>query len=251
MICAIMQPTFMPWLGYFDMIDKVDRFVFLQDVQLAKRSWQVRNRIKTNQGELFLTIPIKKVKSRDDQLLLDAEINNEEKWRIQHIKSIQNAYSKASHYKDVFPFIESYYNNKYEKLSGFTIDLISGIVAKIGIQTPLLLSSEMNIAGAKDEKLAGICNYLGCQEYLSPQGSSEYIESNRPGGEIVGSKIDLFYFDYTHPVYEQQYPPFLPYCGIFDMLFNIGFDEALNMIRSGRKDNIHFRNFPGSHSVID
>jgi hypothetical protein len=97
-LTAIMQPTFFPWIGYFDLIDQVESFVFYDDVQLVKRSWQVRNRIKSANGELFLTIPIKKNKTRDELLISEAEIAYDENWQSKHLKSIESAYKKADHF---------------------------------------------------------------------------------------------------------------------------------------------------------
>ena len=87
-LTAIMQPTFFPWIGYFDLIDQVETFVFFDDVQLVKRSWQVRNRIKSANGELFLTIPIKKNKIRDELLISEAEIAYDENWQNKHLKTL-------------------------------------------------------------------------------------------------------------------------------------------------------------------
>jgi hypothetical protein len=115
--CAIMQPTYIPWLGYFDLMDSVDSFVFLNDVQWAKWSWQVRNRIKTSQGGLFLTVPIKRgVKSRLETKINEAQINDTEMWREKHLKSIFVAYRKSRYFDEVFPFLETMIGNKSETL---------------------------------------------------------------------------------------------------------------------------------------
>jgi hypothetical protein len=91
MLCAIMQPTYFPWTGYFDLIDQSDKFVFLDDVQLVRRSWMVRNRIKTSQGPLFLSIPVRKTKHRDEQLLHETEIDYSQNWQKKHLDSIRFA----------------------------------------------------------------------------------------------------------------------------------------------------------------
>lgn len=90
MICAVMQPTYMPWLGYFNMIQQVDVFVFLDSVQVEKRSWQVRNRIKGPDGAVMLTIPIK---AGNSLRICDAQINNEHDWKRKHLRALECYYS--------------------------------------------------------------------------------------------------------------------------------------------------------------
>ena len=241
--CAIMQPTYMPWLGYFDLMDKVDIFVYLDNVQLVKRSWQVRNRIKTSQGELFLTIPIKKTDSRKRILIKDAVINDDENWRYKHIRSIELAYKKSPYFDEVFPVIKRLICNDIVFLGDFNVNLIEEIRRRIGISSFTVRSSLLgNMFGKKDELLANICDAVKADVYISPIGSAVYIEKNESGGALVKRGIDLYYHNYEHPVYEQINGAFRPYMGIVDLLFNVGFEQALSVIRSGRKRDIHYSN---------
>lgn len=244
MICAIMQPTFMPWVGYFDLIDSVDKFVFLDDVQLTKRSWQVRNRIKTVQGELYITLPIKKSKHRNEEMINSAKISNFE-WVGKTLKTIQANYKKSSCFGEVYPFIEVLLNSKKEMLSDFNSYIILEISKKIGIQTEFLHSSILSSEGIKDELLSNICLEIGADMYLSPQGSAIYIEEKNAGGAFSKQNIELYYHDYNPISYPQLHGDFIPYMGIFDLLLNVGFEDALNMIRSGRKEKIYFKNYKG------
>ena len=244
MKCTIMQPTYNPWLGYFDLIDKVDIFVFLDNVQLVKRSWQVRNRIKTPNGELFLTIPIRKTKRRDELLIKDALINDEHPWRKKHLKTIETYYSKTKFFEEVFPFLKKLILNPTRNLADFNINIIQAIAKRIGIETPFVRASQIpNLTGRKDKLLASICKQLKCRVYISPQGSAAYLEKEIPGGEIVKNGIELYYHNYEHPVYRQLYGEFLPYMGVFDLLFNEGFENALTIIRQGRRKDFHYLEF--------
>lgn len=169
-ICAIMQPTFNPWMGLFDMIDQSDVFVLYDDVQLARRSWQVRNKIKTANGELFLTIPIKKTKHRDDLLISDAEINQAEKWKKKHLSSLSNSYRKAAAFNEVYAFIEAYYQQDIDLLGQFNGELICLVCDKIGINTKMIYSSALDgITGQKDERLLSICQHLGQTPIYQPR----------------------------------------------------------------------------------
>ncbi len=239
-----MQPTFLPWIGYFDMMDQVDHFILYDDVQLAKRSWQIRNRIKTAQGELFLTVPVKKTKNRDELLISEAEISYEENWQSKHLKSIEIAYCKAPYFSEVFHFISGLYSAKEGFLGDFNSQFIISVSEKIGIECNILRASLLfKISGAKDQRLASICKEIKSDTYLSPQGSAVYIESIIPGGEIVKAGIDLYYHFYDHPKYQQLNGDFLPYMSMIDLLFNVGFENALFVVRSGRKNKVHYRDF--------
>ncbi|MGA1980098.1 MAG: WbqC family protein [Sedimentisphaerales bacterium] len=244
MRCAVMQPTYIPWLGYFDLIDSVDKFVFLDDVKLEKCSWHVRNRIKTPQGELYLTIPIRKTVGRDKLIINEALINNEEPWREKHLKSIFCAYRKSVFFNDAYPFTEELVNSEAVRLCDFTVSIITRIANKIGIDKEFILVSNMkNLSGQKDTRLVSICKEISCEQYLSPQGSAVYIERDSPGGEFVKNGIELFYHNYEHPVYSQLYGGFLPYMSVIDLLFNCGFEKSLEIIRSGRREPVDYLTF--------
>ncbi|HXA01064.1 MAG TPA: WbqC family protein [Cytophagaceae bacterium] len=239
-----MQPTYLPWLGYFDLIDQVNDFVFLDNVQLVKRSWQVRNKIKMIDDELYLTIPIKKNTHRDITFINQATIFEGDNWRNCHLKSLEQCYKKSNFYKLVFPFVMEQYEHKTNNLADFTIKFICEISTKIGINTTFTRSSELcNISGKKDSLLTSICKSLDSKYYLSPPGSSVYIESYNPGGDFKNSNIDLYYHNYKHPEYRQLNTPFSPYICILDLLFNQGFDNALKTIRNGRKSAYYHINY--------
>ena len=244
MICAIMQPTYFPWIGDFDMIDRVDSYIFYDDVQVVKRNWDVRNKIKSHNGELYLTVPIKKTKSRDLTLFNNAIINDDEKWREKHLKSISFNYRKSVFYEEVFPFITKLIEAKYSILSEFNINIIQSISSKIGIETEFKCSSNIHgLEGKKDERLVNICKKIGANKYLSPQGAAVYIESRQPGGVFPIEGVELFYRNYEHPRYEQLYGDFVEFMSILDLLFNCGFKNSLEIIKKGRKDSYSYLNF--------
>lgn len=242
--CAVMQPTFIPWIGYFDLIDQVKKFVFLDDVQVEKSSWQVRNRIKTPQGELYLTISRKKNKGQELSLIKDTKIDDATNWREKHIKTIEIAYKKADFFDEVFPFIKPLIINEIADLSSFNINIIKSICNRLGIKKEFMLSSELpDISGIKDKRVVEICKAIGCRTYLSPPGAAEYINKNNPGGEFVKQNIALFYHNYKPAAYKQLYGEFLPYMSIIDLLFNEGFNRSLGIVRSGRREKIHYSSF--------
>ena len=243
MIVAIMQPTYNPWLGYFDLIDKVDVFVFLDNVQLEKCSWQVRNKIKSSQGEIFLSIPVRRPKGLHTSIL-EALLDDTHDWRRKHLRSIYINYRKAHYFNDVFPFVKDLILNNIKYLADFNINFIEEIKKVIGINTPTIRSSSLTgVEGKKDNLVANICKLLNADTYISPPGAAIYIEKDVPGGAFAKNGIELYYHNYEHPVYNQLYGEFLPYMGIIDLLFNEGFENALDIIKEGRRKDFHYKEF--------
>lgn len=225
-VVAIMQPTFLPWLGYFHMIKQSDVFVFLDDVQVTKRSWQTRNRLKSSSGEYFVTVPIKKGNSRS--LIKDCEVAIDSSWKDNLFKSIDFSYSKSEKYNDNKDFILSLFSQEFKFLSELNCFIIESISRNLGIQTEFIKSSELNSTGKRDDYLSSICLELEGKTYLSAQGSREYIES----GENFFTKkgIDVVYNNYNHPVYNQQYGSFISHLSVIDAIFNIGIDSLKSII---------------------
>ena len=246
MITAIMQPTYFPWIGYFDLIDQSDTFVFYDDVQVVKRSWNVRNKIINNNNELFLTIPIKKTRHRDKTLFTNAVINYDEKWSNNHLKSIESSYKKAPQFDRLIPVINDIFSIEYPTLGAFTTAIIISFSKLIGIKTDFIFSSSLeNTLGTKDERLVSVCKQINAKTYLSTIGSSKYIEKSNPGGAFPKNNLDIYYHNYEHPIYNQfNSKSFVSHVGVIDLLMNVSFDKALKTIRSGRKDMIYYLDLP-------
>jgi hypothetical protein len=228
MKAVIMQPTYLPWIGYFDLMDQSDTFVLLDHVQFSKQSWHQKNRIKTPNGELMLTVPIIR---NHPQMINETKINNDQPWRKTHLKSIQANYSKAKYYDKYIGFLEDIYLRKIENLTDLTIPIILWAKEKLGIECKIIKSSEINAGGAKVNLVVDICHKIGADEYLSPPGSKEYIDENNI---FEKENIKLEYQKYEHPEYAQLWGKFMPYISVIDLLFNEG-GKSLDIIRSGRK----------------
>ncbi|MFY0746318.1 WbqC family protein [Campylobacter sp. LH-2024] len=213
---AIMQPTFNPWLGYIYMIEKVDAFVFLDNVQFERRSWQNRNKIKLQNQIFMLNLITKKAPQKTS--LIDIFLNNEKKWKEKFLKTIYHGYSKSVNFEKYYFFLEQ---NLYQekKLVDFNINLILKICKDLDIKTPTYRSSSMSIALEKKEKLIlNICKSLKADDYLSPEGSKNYLENS---SELFKNEnINIKYFNFIHPTYFQQGDNFIPYLGSLDFVFN-------------------------------
>jgi len=243
-IAAIMQPTYLPWIGYFDLIDQVEKFVFLDDVKVSKQSWGVRNRVNTNQGAIYISIPLLDYRDHVNRLFINTQIDYKQKWQKKHLKTLAQAYSKTHYFKVVYEDFEKLLTIKYATIADLNISIIKMVAAKIGIQTEFFRSSKIpDLSGHKDDRLVSICQALGVDQYLSPQGSAVYIESEHPGGAFPDSGIELFYHNFDHPEYPQRGEAFQSHMCIVDLLMNCGYDQALEIIRSGRREPIYYKKF--------
>jgi hypothetical protein len=229
---AIAQPTYLPWLGYFDLIDQVDAFVILDSVQFEKQSWQQRNRIKTPIGLQWLTVPVV-FRGCFGQLIHEVEIRDHEFWR-KHLRAIELNYRRA-------PFFEDYFHelslrlrcSAGSRLLDLNLRLIEWFMSVLGIRTPLFFSSRLGLPGRRTELLANICACLDATEYISPLGSADYLlqEIDR----LKRRSIEVTFQNYQHPQYVQIFPPFVPYASILDLIFNAG-ERSLAIVRSGRRN---------------
>lgn len=226
-----MQPTYLPWMGYFDLIDRTDQFVFLDDVQFDHRSWQQRNRIKSSSGELMLTVPVLRKKKFEQEIRV-VKTNTTAKWLKKHLVSIERNYKKTPYFDALFPDLKKIYEEFGDSLLPLNVNLIKYFSQFLGLKTNFIFSSTLKAEGQKAAKLFHICQKLKATEYLSPVGSFSYIEENNL---FASNDIQLYYQHFEHPEYTQLYGDFLPYMSILDLLFNEGANRSLEILRSGQK----------------
>jgi len=227
---AIAQPTYLPWLGYFDLIDQVDAFVFLDNVQFEKQSWQQRNRIKTPTGLQWLTVPVA-FRGRFGQLIQDVEVRDCDFWR-NHLRAIELNYRRSPFFDDYFPELSARLScSQGAHLSDLNVRVIEWFMNVLGIQTPLSFSSSLGQAGKRTELLANLCSALGATQYISPLGSAVYLLKEID--VLLNRSIEVVFQNYAHPQYRQMFPPFCPYASAMDLLFNEG-PHSLEVIRQGR-----------------
>ncbi len=233
-VCAIMQPTYLPWLGYFDLLDQADVFVLLDDVQFDKRSWQQRNRIKTPTGLTWLTVPTH-VKGRSRQRIIDVEIVDTVAFPRDHLRSIELNYRRTAHYVELADaFADAMVAGAADRrLVELNCSMIAWIAERLGLAHELVRSSTLATQGRRSERLFSICHAVGATTYLAPPGSREYLEEDR--GAFTEAGIDVLVHAYEHPVYPQAFPPFQPYASVIDALFNLGPEATAACLRSGRR----------------
>ncbi|HEB7542324.1 TPA: WbqC family protein [Campylobacter coli] len=218
MTIAIMQPTFLPWIGYIYMIHKVDQFIFLDNVQFEQRSWQSRNKIKLQNKTHFLSLSCQKCSQKT--LLSDIKLSKDLRWKNKLLETLRHAYSKSINYQRYFNLIKNCLE-KNKKLTDLNIELITQICKDLNITTPLIRASNLNLPEAKRENLLfEICKLFKSNSYLSPEGSRNYLDHECSKNLFKQGGIKINYFDFNHPYYKQQGSDFIAYLSVIDFLFN-------------------------------
>lgn len=214
---AILQSNYIPWKGYFDMINMVDEFIFYDEVQYTKNDWRNRNKIKTPQGIQWLTIPVRQ--ENLEQKIKDTKISDK-KWNIKHWRTISQNYSKAKYFKDYKDiFEELYLTCDEEYLSEINYKFITTINEILEIKTKLRWSSEFKLVDGQTEKLLGICKDCNADIYLSGPAAKDYFDEELARKE----NIKVEWMDYSgYNEYEQLHPPFEHGVTILDLIFNEG-----------------------------
>ncbi len=228
---VILQPSYIPWRGYFDQIRRSDLFVFYDDVQYDKRGWRNRNQIKTPQGKKWLTIPVHSHGAQIENIPIhQIRMMWETPWNVDHLKSLQHAYGKAPYFKTYLPLLEKFYARRDEFLADFTIDFTIALARELGIQhTRFERSSKLDASGQKTDRLISVLQKVGATHYISGPSAKDYIEPKK----FEQAKITLEYMEYDYPEYPQLYPPYDPFVSVLDLLFMTG-SEAIKYLEKGK-----------------
>jgi hypothetical protein len=230
-----MQPTYLPWCGYFDLMDQADVFVILDTVQFSHQSWQHRNRIRTRDGLTWLTVPVI-TKGRHGQRILDVELAADQGFPEKHVHLLNLNYRDSPGAKlldEVIPLLEA--GSTRGRLPDLTVPLLAQLAASFDIRTPLISASQLDVTGQRSELLVRVCSMVGASHYLAPPGSVEYL--TRDSLVFADAGIEVSVHAYDHPVYNQRFEPFLPNASAIDLLLREG-ATAGDVIRSGRRESL-------------
>ena len=215
MIVSIHQPAYLPWLGYFDKINRSDIFVYLDSVQLEKNSFTSRNKVKTPQGASWLTIPLIS-KGHISNSIKDIRIDNSQNWKGKHLKSIFFNYRKAKYFDEVYPKIELLFEEEFEFFSDLAYKHLLFWLKEFGIRTEIIKSSSLDIKTRKSELILDLCSHFNASRYLSGTFGKDYLNE----ASFNSREIQIEYQNYDHPVYHQLNGEFLPFMGIVDFWMN-------------------------------
>jgi hypothetical protein len=223
---AVHQPHYLPWLGYFDKMLKADAFCYLDNVQYKKNEWQNRNRIKTDRGWQWLTVP---VHYRFPQKICEVCIDNTAKWKHKHLQALKTYYGKAPYFSRTFQLFERVLAQKWQSLSELNIELAEQLRQCLGLgHKTTARASHLNLSEDPTERLIDICLALGGDTYLSGPDGLAYMNAER--FRQRGLRIEVQAFE--HPVYLQRFGEFISHLSVLDLLCNCGPDSLA--VLSGR-----------------
>jgi len=229
LIVAIHQPQYLPWLGYFDKMRRADMFCFLDNVQYKKNDWQNRNRLKTDQGWQWLTVP---VCYRFPQKINEVKINHGVDWKRKHLQTLITNYNRAPYFREYMVIFEQIFSKDWDSLTELNVYLIERLKEILGLQQkPTFLASSFKLRDHPTDRLIDICKELGADTYLSGQDGVNYMDLDR----FQKCGLNMITQDFKHPVYPQLYKDFQSHLSVVDLLFNCG-PASIEIIREANPD---------------
>lgn len=222
-----MQPTYMPWAGYLNLMAGVDTFVYLDDAQYERSSWQNRNRVLVNGKESWLTVPVMRghLGAKINTVVVDDSIH----WRRKQLSLLGHAYGRHAFGKSMLAIAERILDTSLCQLADLNIALLEDLRGKLSITTPILRSSQLGIDGIRTDRLIDILDLIGAKEYVSPPGALEYLRQDR---FVSRTNVRLLVHSFDPDPYPQKGShPFISHLSILDVVANLGWAEAAKYIR--------------------
>ena len=225
---AAHQPQYLPWLGFFDKLDRADLFVLLDTVQFRKNEWQNRNRIRTATGWQWLTVP---VRHRFPMTLSEVRIATGVPWRRKHREALRIQYARAEHAAEVLPELERLLDEQTDRLADLNTRTVSLLARLLGVRTPTVLASGIEgLPEGPDARLIALCHRFGASAYLAGSGGRNYMDHE--AWRRAGIRVEEQAF--RHPVYGQCHPGFEPNLSAVDLLMNRG-PGSIRLAREARE----------------
>jgi hypothetical protein len=233
--CAIHQPNFLPWLGYFYKMSQADVFVYLDNVDIVLGSSKAithRARIKTQHGATWLTIPLKKSNSKKiNEIEIDGVI-----WKRKMLKTIEQTYARAAFREDGMRLLDEIFRFESLNLSEFNIHGIEVLKSASGIATRTVRASELNLCTEdRNQRIVDLCRLVGAHTYISGQGAAKYHNPD----VFAGASVTLQYTGFVHPEYNQLHESFIPGLSVLDYLFNMGITKTGGKLFKMGKDQFN------------
>ncbi len=220
---VISQPTYLPWAGYFRIMKEADVYVFLDNVQFEQRSWQSRNRIKSVNKFVWLSIP---THHEAFGKITDVEIDNSQPWQRQHFHAIKSCYGKAPYFNNYSSFLKSVYETKWNELVLLNIYLIKYFAAQLGLSPTFVRASKLGLEGKRTNLLLDICKMFGANRYVSSIGAKNYMQTDGAKSVFEKENIKVEFLEVPTLKYPQLFGEFIPELSIVDLLFNCGLDSS-------------------------
>ena len=214
---AILQPGYLPWLGFFDQIARSDVFVIYDDVQFDKHGWRNRNRIKSPSGPHWLTVPVRHA-GKNFPANHAIEIDNHQAWARKHTGSIRQFYARAPYLDRYLPELEELLHRRWTLLIDLDLAVTALLCRWLGLERTLLRSSALGLGGGQSDRLLNHCLHFGANRYLSGAAARDYLDT----ALFARHGIEVVWQDYVHPVYPQPHGAFVSHLSTLDLLLNCG-----------------------------
>jgi hypothetical protein len=227
-VVVIHQPDFVSHLGFFHRFLRADFYIALDHVQFvngSSRAWTHRDKIKTAQGEKWLTVSVKKAPR--DTAINQIELSTNTGWRQDNLRLLEQNYRNAPFYSELIPEIERLYARPFQLLRDFNMASIEMLMDMLDVRIPWVWSSRLDPAGAKNELLVNLLEKVSATHYLSGVGARDYFQPEF----FAKAGIEVIWQEFTHPVYAQQFGEFVPYLSALDVLFNHGITGSREILR--------------------
>lgn len=226
---VVMQPTFLPWPGYFNLMSEADDFVFLDDVQLEKQSWQTRNRLLFSGAPCWVSVPVRHTNLA--QTIQQTEILDSSHWRAKLARGFALNYSKHPYYDDAGEVIEELVAHPGKRLAELNEAVIRLIAKRLQLTPAMHRASDTHVAGERSDRLIDLCRTFSAGTYLSPLGSADYLSED---GFSARSSVQLRFQDYSPKPYPQRgVGEFHSHLSTLDVIANMGWNSARNYVLNG------------------
>lgn len=204
-------------MGFFDQLIRSDVFVYYDDVQFDKHGWRNRNRIKSPNGPHWLTVPVMN-KGKFGQTNLEVEIDNRQPWAHKHVATIKQFYGRAPYLNMYLPRLEELLCSGWSNLVDLDVAVVELMCEWLHVKRRIVRSSELDISGAKSERLLKICQHFGASNYISGDSAMDYLDIDL----FTANSVSVEWQKFKHPVYPQLFGVFIPYLSTLDLLLNVG-----------------------------
>jgi hypothetical protein len=230
---GVLQPGYLPWLGFFDLMRRSDVFVIYDDVQFDKHGWRNRNQIKTAHGPQWLTVPVFH-RGHEGQGILDVRIDNLLPWARKHVRSIEQAYAHAPYIDTYFPVLREVLSERWERLVDLDLALIDVLREWLDLPSNPVRCSELGIPGRRNDRLLALCRHFGATKYLTGNLARAYLDVPR----LEAEGIEVEWQSYIHPIYPQLHGEFVLNMSTIDLILNCGPNSHAILAHEMRKERV-------------
>lgn len=230
-----MQPAYLPWLGYFDRLQRSDLHIVLDSVQLehqTKTAFTNRNRVRTANGWTWLTVPVQTA-GHQHTPIRDITIAPSAAWTRKHAMTLQQSYARTPHWPRLAPLFDALYGREWVKLLDVLDASTPALCAELGVRTPMVSATSLGVTGTKADLVVALCRAVGATTYLSGPFGRDYLDE----ADFADAGIALTYHDYVHPTYTQGGMPFMPYLSVVDLLAHHG-PDSLRILTGGAATSV-------------